>query len=347
MNANIVESLQSKLKDWFGRSKLMGLYLIGSYSINEQNENSDFDFLGVSEDRLATDEILCLRKELQNLDKLKKYNIRFRSVNEITEFEIKDKSWGNNIQNAICIFGPGANEIFKSYNNIPTNQLIILDNLIEKSWFCLLYIKYCSIEEERQYLACKSILDLLQFLLYLNKKFIYSNTERLNCIKDNPHLLIEMGITIVDLENALIIKQKYCAIKRTKDYVKLNNDFLENIFNQYKTVFVNHESSFGEFPYWYYTPINYNNIHEIKLCINKLINLEVVDYVQNNDFIWRLCLISIFIHESNSMESNANIWLKCIVKKTESTIPKENNLVYLNFLEKIRIKSSPLGNDFI
>jgi predicted nucleotidyltransferase len=345
----MIAKIDNYLKKWFDNSKLEGFYIIGSYSLKEQNEKSDIDFLGVSEKTLNQKKIQeiqnSLKKNLKHIDK-NKIGIRIRTIDELNSFQTKLKSWGYDLNYATKIFGNDIAQYIGSWKSIPIDKRIIFDNLLEKKWFDLLYINLKDNQQNLNYLCSKSILDLLNFILYFNGIALSHSINRIKYLKKNINLIDSFSISIDDFEKALNIKRNPLICYTGLDLYRIKNILLDDIYMKYFSEFKEIENSFTASDYWGYDNRYFKPIRSITSSTIS----------SNKYFLWRSILMDIFkelddIKLQNDKQyifSEAKLIIQSIfLKEQELSIDNKDKTLHflLKELEKIRIKISKNGKD--
>ena len=321
-----IEDVKNKLNEWYDDSSLIGLYIVGSYSLNEYNDFSDIDFVGISTQPIHIDNISQLRHQLKECleDTVlsSKISFRIRSIEEISDFEIQCKSWGYDLHTAFHLFGQHPTHIFKRFSDINCVPSLAFDNLLEKHWYDILYVNSEINYIKKRYLCAKSILYYLNALLYHNNITLGRNVARVDHIKKNEELITALPIITEQLDACLLLKHNpYIEIKHI-DFSALKDQVLFAIYTLLMPNFYSISQTFGSYKYWGYSEI-----------MPDLMDLGTYPRFSdkkssNPQFNWRINLLNTFLKIGND------------------GIQKENNNQYnISYLEKIRRDTSLYGFD--
>ena len=351
----MIDNLKDSLKEWYDKHNLVGLYIVGSFSLNEDNVFSDIDTLGLSQRKFSPNEIIDMREELKYISKTKfnskKIGFRVRTSNEILQFQYKAKSWGYDLNESKRIFGLDLKSVIKKTRSVSINKKEIFDNLIEKSWYDLLFIDAEKDQIKINYLCAKALIILTNFYLYHNEIFLKTDESRINYLKNNKNLIQDLPITIDILEKALTIKKNPTKYNSDLGLNKRRYNLLKALYRHLLPSFNELSDDFGVFNYWTYNSDFFAPINQIYRNISppiKSLNIE------NNAFLWRIVLIEVFL----KLDKNSDLTSRCDFITHLNKIIFSQNLdptqesytidkyKFLRKLEKIRIQNSVIGYDF-
>jgi len=357
----MITNLRNSLNDWFNNSKLLGLYIVGSYSLNEQNDFSDIDLLGISKELMNLNKITILRDRLrQNIEhnfSYKKIGFRVRCIDELKFFQSKSKSWGYDIFYSKKVFGIDINSILPKVDQVSNNSIELFDNLIEKAWYDLLFL---SIEQDyrfKYYNLAKSLLDILHFVLYFNGIFYPTHRERANFIKNNKYIIDGLPITTNELELALNVKYNQLSCNCQINLDELRHNLLFETYQMFLPNFVKFEYKFTDFKYWSCDFNLYKHPFEL---IDSIFTVhddtaKHVAKCKNIFFIWRIVLIEIILRIDRYRISCNDIrykhktisLIKCLFKYSDliNDNPGQTVASLLVQLEDMRVNSSIFGKD--
>lgn len=338
--------LKLDLENWYLRSGLTDLYVVGSYSTNETNQTSDVDLLGISPVSLSQKRISELKNELKNNNSALNYGLRIRTTDELIEFSRKAKSWGYDIYMAITIFGREISSILRKRDVTAFEPTLIFDNLIEKAWYDLLFMTLKTSSVEKSYLIAKSYLDLVHFILYLNDIFLPTHQQRVDFVLSNSHLLNGFVDNIDDIKLALNVKQNPDKYIYQIDLDVSCHTLINRLYKTHLSAFRSGKKSFGQFRYWTYNPNVYIEIPEIL----EFLNIDKSHYHESLNFNWRLILITLLLkidlfRLSNSLDEGRKLITSILNVKFRDAIGSHHN--YLVFLENLRIDTSIEGKDYL
>lgn len=354
----MIQQLRKLLKPWYEGSDLCGLYIVGSYSLNEENTKSDIDILGISKIELSPEYIVEMRVQIRHVlmkDIIpEKIGFRVRNMNDLETFQYKAKSWGYDLHEAKKLFGINLKSIVKPTKMVLISQKEVFDNLIEKEWYDLLFINMETDLIKKNYLCAKAILILTNFILYYNGIFLKKDISRVEYIKKNNKIIEDLPITIVKIEEALRVKMNPDAFKFDLGLEETRYKLLKETYYKLFPSFKLMEAQYGIFEYWTYSSKYFRPITKIYDELFLQNENKLRENGQNDFFLWRVILIEIFIKLDNSCR-HENLYafinrLKDIlfIKENQDVEIIANDSTYslLCYLEKIRIETSIIGNDF-
>ncbi|HEY5589562.1 MAG TPA: hypothetical protein VIK55_00965 [Paludibacter sp.] len=343
------------MSNWFNGSSLQGLYVLGSYSLREENNFSDVDLFGLVKESLTVNQISVLRNELRselkNTIPSDKLGFRVRTHQELPSFQSKLKSWGYDILNSQNLFGVDLCSLLTPTNTTSFKPQLVFDNVIEILWYNILCLNYKVNPQERNYVCSKSILDITNFILYFNGIFLSTATERIDYIKKNKRLIENFSITLDDLDESLRNRNSPDSYQSKVDFDFIRNRILHEVFLQFFPAFEKFENEFEDFNYWSYDSTIFNFPNEI---VNAKIKNSSSNY-QNQNFTWRIALIKLLFEIDSIRFLNPEIQFSKTQEalkpffKSNSCLFKDSlgisSLEILLKIEELRIDSSKLGID--
>ena len=202
----MVNILKSKLHNWYEHSDLQGFYLVGSRSLNEDNAFSDVDLFGLTKDNLTFENISIhrhkLKEELKDIIPAEKIGFRIRTIEELPLFQSKLKSWGYDLLHSQHIFGTELNSLLPQINTIGFSQQLVFNNMIELLWYNQLCLNDTTNTQIKNYFCVKSILNVINFILYHNEVFIPTTKGQISYIENNKNLIDNLSITVEEIHES-------------------------------------------------------------------------------------------------------------------------------------------------
>ena len=352
----MVDAFKSKLYDWYKKNDLIGFYLIGSRSINEDNAFSDIDFWGLTKDKLSYDNISLLRNELrEKLNTIlpsQKIGFRIRAIQELPSFQIKLKSWGYDLLCSHHIFGKKLNTVLPQTNTIGFDKCLVFNNMIELLWYNQLCLNTPSNNLVKNYYCAKSIMNIINFILYNNEIFIPTIKGRVSYIENNKNLINKMSISIKDVHNTF---QVICSPESNHsqiDFDRLRHNFIKETYLNLQPSFEKNMSEFSNHDYWNYDSPLFNPLN---LIYKKLKKSNTYTDLNFPYYYWRMLLIdslieldAIRLNNPDSLLSATKNFINLLVKKEIINVYNSTNESILNLLlklERIRLEISETKKD--
>ena len=352
----MVEVFINKLYDWYKKTDLIGFYLIGSRSINEDNAFSDFDFFGLTKDKLSYDNISILRNELrEELNTIlpyQKFGFRIRAIQELPSFQIKLKSWGYNLLCSHHIFGKKLDTVLPQTNTIGFDKCLVFNNMIELLWYNQLCLNTSSNKLVKKYCCAKSIMNIINFILYNNEIFIPTIKGRFFYIKNNKNLINKMSINIKDIHNTFQVIFSPDSNNTQIDFDRLRHNFIKETYLSLQPSFEKIKSEYSNHDYWNYDSPIFNPLN---LIYKKLKKSNMYIDLNFPYYYWRILLIdslleldAVRLNNPDSLLSATKNFINLLVKKEIINVNESTNESILNLLlklEKVRLEISETKKD--
>lgn len=352
----MIDTLKYTLRNWYEKSELQGLYLVGSRSLNEENDFSDIDLFGITKKRLALEELSIhrhqLEEELKRVMPSQKIGFRVRSIEELPSFQSKLKSWGYDLLYSKRIFGTELNSILPQTDTIGFDKCLTFNNLIELLWYNQLCLNRAISTQRKNYFCIKSILNIISFILYHNEVFIPTTKERIFYVEKNQYLINHMSINIGDLHKTFLSISSSRTEKLQINVDQMRHNLIKDVYMNFLPTFEKIRGEFSIHDYWNYDLSFSNSLEFILSRINtgqKNVNIKYRHYS------WRIIFMESLI-ELDSIRLNnpkllllstkkfVNLFLKKDLLNSSDSIRESVENLLLK-LEKERLNSSETRRD--
>lgn len=346
--------LKNKLHNWYEHSDLQGFYLVGSRSLNEDNAFSDVDLFGLTKDKLTFENTSIhrhkLKEELKDIIPAEKIGFRIRTIQELPLFQSKLKSWSYDLLYSQHIFGTELNSLLPQTNTIGFNQQLVFDNMIELLWYNQLCLNDTTNTEIKNYFCVKSILNVINFILYHNEVFIPTTRGRISYIENNKNLIDNLSITVEDIHESFQARNYPDINKSQIDFDRLRHNLIKETYLKFLPAFEKIKSELTSHDYWNYDSSSLNALNLICDRTDK----KIIDF-KNPYYNWRVVLMeslikldSVRLNNPNFLLSATKEFIELLVKKEFINIDESTNettLTLLLKLENLRLKVSETGKD--
>ena len=124
------------------------------------------------------------------------------------------------------------------------NLGINTDNHFELLWYNQLYLNDTTNTQIKNYTCAKSILNVINFILYHNEVFIPTTKGRISYIENNKNLIDNLPISVEDIHKSFQVRNYPDINKSQIDFDRLRHNLIKETYLKFLLAF---EKIKGEF----------------------------------------------------------------------------------------------------